>query len=96
MDPMDDNAINNLKDALKFSPNNIPLKQHLAEILLKANKLDEAEVEYSELLKLSPNNKFKIGLAKTFTGAGGAIFIIRGQTACQKQLSRANGRGMCR
>lgn len=63
---MDDNSINNLKEALKFSPNNIPLKQHLAEMLLKANRLEEAETEYSELLKLSPDGKSKLGLAKTF------------------------------
>ncbi|MES2733290.1 MAG: tetratricopeptide repeat protein, partial [Bacteroidota bacterium] len=63
---MDDNSINNLRDALKFSPNNIPLKQHLAEILLKANRLDEAEIEYLELIKISPDKKSKIGLAKTF------------------------------
>ncbi|MBC8173403.1 MAG: tetratricopeptide repeat protein, partial [Chitinophagales bacterium] len=63
---MDDNSINNLKEALKLSPDNIPLKQHLAEILLKANRLEEARIEYSELLKLSPDTKSKIGLAKTF------------------------------
>jgi transitional endoplasmic reticulum ATPase len=67
---MDDNSINNLREALKFSPDNIPLKQHLAEMLLKANRLEEAEIEYSELLRLSPDNRSKVGLAKTFFGKG--------------------------
>jgi SpoVK/Ycf46/Vps4 family AAA+-type ATPase len=63
---MDDNSINSLREALRFSPNNIPLKHHLAETLLKANRLDEAEIEYAELIKISPDKKSKIGLAKTF------------------------------
>jgi SpoVK/Ycf46/Vps4 family AAA+-type ATPase len=67
---MDDNSINNLREALKFSPDNIPLRLHLAEMLLKANRLDEAEAEYSELLKLSPDTKSKLGLAKTFFQKG--------------------------
>lgn len=63
---MDDNAINNLREALKFSPDNIPLKLHLADMLLKANRLDEAVIEFSELLKLSSDMRAKTGLAKTF------------------------------
>lgn len=63
---MDDNSINNLKDALKFSPDNIPLRQHLADVLLKANRLDEAEEEYLHLLKLTSDNKTKVGLAHVF------------------------------
>jgi SpoVK/Ycf46/Vps4 family AAA+-type ATPase len=67
---MDDNAIRNLREALKFSPNNIPLKLHLAEVLLQANQLDEAESEFSQLVKLSPDIRSKIGLAKTFYRKG--------------------------
>lgn len=67
---MDDSAIKNLREALKFSPNNIPLKLHLAEVLLQANKLDEAELEFSELIKLSPDTRIKTGLAKTFFQKG--------------------------
>lgn len=67
---MDDSSINNLKEALRFSPDNIPLKHHLAEMLLKANRLDEAETEYSELAKLSDDNKSKMGLATIFFKKG--------------------------
>lgn len=67
---MDEQTINNLREALRFSPTNIPLKQHLAEILLKLNRLDEAEIEFSELLKLSSDKKSTIGLAETFYRKG--------------------------
>jgi transitional endoplasmic reticulum ATPase len=63
---MDENSINSLKEALRFSPDNIPLKQHLAEILLNANRLEEAEKEYSELLNISGDTKSKFGLARIF------------------------------
>lgn len=63
---MDDNTIKNLREALQFSPKNIPLKQHFAEILLNSNRLAEAQVEYEELLRLSPDAKSKTGLAKVF------------------------------
>lgn len=63
---MDDNTINSLREALQFSPGNIPLKQHLAEVLLKANRLAEAETEYRELLALSNTDKVKAGLAHVY------------------------------
>jgi transitional endoplasmic reticulum ATPase len=63
---MDDNTINNLREALQFSPGNIPLKQHLAEMLLKANRLEEAEQEYRELLALTSSEKVKTGLAHVY------------------------------
>ena len=63
---MDDNIINSLKEALKFSPGNIPLKKHLAETLLKASRLDEAEKEYKELLAITDTNELKTSLAKVF------------------------------
>ncbi|GEO08115.1 AAA family ATPase [Segetibacter aerophilus] len=63
---MDDNTINSLREALKFSPGNIPLKQHLADTLLKASQLDEAEKEYKEIMAMADTNQSKIGLAKLF------------------------------
>lgn len=67
---MDEETINSLKEALRFSPNNIPLKQHLAETLFKANRLVEAEIEFTELVNMSPQSKNKIGLAKLFFAKG--------------------------
>ena len=63
---MDENAINSLREALKVSPNNIPLRQHLADILLKTNRLEEAEKEYAELVQMSGDIKSKTGLAKVY------------------------------
>jgi transitional endoplasmic reticulum ATPase len=68
---MDDNTINSLKEALKFSPGNIPLKQHLADTLLKAAQLDEAEKEYKEIMAVADTQQSKTGLAK--------VFFIKGQ-----------------
>ena len=63
---MDENTINSLREALKFSPDNIPLRHHLAEILVQANRLPEAEAEYLELMKLAPDDKTKTGLATVY------------------------------
>ncbi|OYU97310.1 MAG: cell division protein [Bacteroidetes bacterium B1(2017)] len=67
---MDNSTLDGLREALKLSPNNIPLKQLLAETLLGMNLLEEAEVEYSSLLSLSNEPKVKVGLAKVFYGLG--------------------------
>ena len=63
---MNDNTIDSLREALKHSPDNAPLRLLLADTLLTLNRLEEAETEYSTLLKLSDDNKAKIGLAKVF------------------------------
>lgn len=70
------NTINSLREALKFSPNNIPLKLHLAETLLEQYMLDEAATEFQELLELEDNQTAQEGLAKVF-------FL-------QKQFSKCN------
>lgn len=63
---MNDNTIDSLREALKHSPDNTPLRLLLADTLLASNKLEEAEKEYSTLLKISNNNKAKVGLATIF------------------------------
>lgn len=67
---MDNDAINNLREALKFSPDNIPLKLHLAESLLQLNRLDEAEKEFKEILALTDHAGAKYGLAQTYFKLG--------------------------
>lgn len=61
---MDNNTIDNLREALKHSPENIPLRIHLAETLEKLNRLEEAEIEFQEALKISDDPKAKFGLAR--------------------------------
>lgn len=63
---MDDNSIENLREALKLSPDNIPLKLHLAESLMKLYRYKEAENEYKELLVLQNSNAVRYGLAQAY------------------------------
>ncbi len=62
MDP-----IEGLKEALKVSPDNLPLRLHLAETLMSSGRYQEAESEFKEGLSLSPDHEgFKLGLARAF------------------------------
>ncbi|MDR0333900.1 MAG: AAA family ATPase [Dysgonamonadaceae bacterium] len=63
---MDNNIINSLKEALKHSPDNTSLRILLADTLLNANRLEEAEIEYAAILKQNNDISAKIGLAKVF------------------------------
>lgn len=67
---MNDNTIDSLREALKHSPDNTPLRQLLADTLLTLNRLDEAEAEFSTLLTISNENKTKVGLATVFYKKG--------------------------
>jgi transitional endoplasmic reticulum ATPase len=67
---MNDNTIDSLREALKYSPDNAPLRHLLAETLLTLNRLEEAQTEYSTLLKISNDNKAKVGLATVFFQKG--------------------------
>ena len=67
---MDNNTIDSLREALNFSPNNIPLKFHLAQSLLGLNRLDEAEEEYRSIIKIENSSQAKLGLAKVFYAKG--------------------------
>ncbi|OYQ47771.1 ATP-binding protein [Flavobacterium aurantiibacter] len=58
--------IESLREALKHSPDNIPLRQMLAEALLAARNYAEAEDEFLELLKRSSSDKIKFGLAQVY------------------------------
>src|SRR5512134_1668881 len=65
-DPGDD-AIEPLREALRHSPSNVPLRQHLADTLLAHNRGEEAEKEYREAIALAPGNvSLQVGLARAF------------------------------
>src|SRR6188768_3752065 len=56
-----------LREAVRVSPNNIPLRQHFAETLLSQGKAAEAEKEFREGLAMAPNSgALKLGLARAF------------------------------
>jgi len=64
---MDLNEINELRDAIKASPDNIPLRKYLAKSLMKIQRHEEAELEYKNALKQAPNDlSLKLGLAEAF------------------------------
>lgn len=59
--------LNYLRDAIKASPNNIPLRKLYANALLKYKRYEEAEVEFKDSLRLAPNDAdLKTGLAAAF------------------------------
>ncbi len=60
-----------LRDALRFSPDNVPLRLHLAETLLNRGEAEAAEPEYAQALKLAPENTAaKFGLARSLHQIG--------------------------
>ena len=74
-----DETITGLREALRVSPNNLPLRQHLADTLCSLGRYDEAETEYKAALGLSPDNlKLKVALARAFylQGKNSAALVI--------------------
>ncbi|HEY7331164.1 MAG TPA: AAA family ATPase [Gemmataceae bacterium] len=66
-----DATVQALRDALRVSPDNLPLRQHLAETLLALGRLDEAEQEYRHALaQAGDNDALKVGLANIFYQQG--------------------------
>ncbi len=69
--PLPDDALQALREALKVSPNNIALRQHFAETLLGHGQAEEAEKEFREALSQAPNSLYlKLGLARAFYQQG--------------------------
>jgi transitional endoplasmic reticulum ATPase len=59
--------VGSLREALKYSPENLPLRQLLAETLLVHGMAAEAEGEFREALIREPDNVgLKLGLARAF------------------------------
>lgn len=68
---MAEDSLQPLRDALAFSPENLPLRLHLADSLLKHGRGEEAEREFKEALARHPReNKVKLGLAKAYHQQG--------------------------
>lgn len=67
---MNDSTISSLKEALKHSPENVPLRLLLAETLQGLSRLDEAEEEYKILLNYSDDTNIKTGLAGVYYQRG--------------------------
>lgn len=67
---MNNSTIESLREALKHSPDNTPLRLLLADTLLTLNRLEEAEEEFVTLIKSSNDVPIKVGLATTFFKKG--------------------------
>ncbi len=65
-----DKNIAPLLEALKFSPNNIPLKKHVAELLLQAGKTHEAIQQLQEILAQGEDTACRISLARAYYNLG--------------------------
>jgi transitional endoplasmic reticulum ATPase len=82
-----------LREAVQYSPHNLPLRRHLAETLLKHGLVEEAEQEYRDALALSPDDaESKFGLARVFfrqSKASHALVIVEDLTKASDPLPRA-------
>jgi transitional endoplasmic reticulum ATPase len=64
---LDDAGLQALREAARFSPDNLPLRRHLADQLLAKGYLAEAEAEYRAALMLAPKDAgITGGLAEAF------------------------------
>jgi transitional endoplasmic reticulum ATPase len=60
-------TIKALREALQASPDNIPLRRHLAEVLLGFGRAQEAERELREAIALAPaDHALKVSLARVY------------------------------
>ena len=74
-----DQAIQALRDALRVTPHNIPLRTHLARSLAGLGRLDEAEQEFRGALADAPDDvAVKLGLADCYfrQGKDGQALVI--------------------
>jgi ATP-dependent 26S proteasome regulatory subunit len=68
---MNNQAIDALREALAISPDNVPLRRHLAETFLSLARYSEAEQEFRQALSASPDDpQLKLGLARAFYEQG--------------------------
>jgi len=66
-----EDSLEALRKALEVSPDNVPLRQHLAELLMQRGEAGQAEEAYREALALDAENVgLKIGLAKAYRQQG--------------------------
>ena len=66
-----DSVVQALRAALAVSPENLPLREHLAQTLLGLGRASEAEQEYRAALATWPDNAgLKVGLARAFAALG--------------------------
>ena len=66
-----EDVVRSLRQALEFSPDNAPLRRHLAETLLSHGRPDEAAEEYRRMLVDAPKDStLQLALARAYFHAG--------------------------
>jgi len=66
-----EDTIHALREALKFSPDNAPLRKHLSEVLMSFGRADEAERELRQAITQAPtDHSLKILLARAYLQLG--------------------------
>jgi transitional endoplasmic reticulum ATPase len=93
-DPFDSPSIPpELRDALRFSPTNAPLLQHVAETVLKRGAFAEAEALFKRTLSLDgTNTSARLGLASAFFQQGkhsAALVIVEDLVKAPAPSTRA-------
>ncbi len=76
-----DAAVEALRQALALSPENVPLRRHLAEVLAQAKRWGEAETELQEAMRIDPGDEeSRLALARVLHGQrrlSEALFRLR-------------------
>jgi AAA+ superfamily predicted ATPase len=90
---MSNDAVGPLREAVRLSPDNRPLRQHLAATLTSLGRHDEAETEYREALARWPDDDgLKLGLADAYYQQGKyshAMVIVESLVKRQDTPARA-------
>ena len=56
-----------IRESVRLNPQNVVLRKHLADLLLKAQDFTAAESEFQQALALAPDDfQIKLGLAEAF------------------------------
>ncbi|MCG8586206.1 MAG: ATP-binding protein [Pirellulales bacterium] len=91
---MDAGSIDALREALAHSPDNVPLRRHLAATLLQLGREEEAEAELREALRLdADNDDLKVDLADAYyrqSKTSHALVILEDLTAQGQGPARAH------
>ena len=86
--------IKSLREAVQYSPHNVPLRRHLAEVLLKHGLAAEAEQEYRDALAMAADDpELKLGLARAFfhqSKMSHALVMLEDLTSRSDALARAH------
>jgi transitional endoplasmic reticulum ATPase len=90
--PMNDSVIRSLREALSVSPDNIPLRKHLAQSLMSLGQAAEAESEWQQLLRRQPGDaELMLGLAECYFQSGkySASIVIIEELVGRRETSAA-------